>query len=197
MSPSHTLSTVSNMNDWQLRQAARVIHAGGLIAYPTEAVYGLGCDPLNVAAVQHLLALKGRPMDKGLILIAADIEQLRPFLLPLSTADEATVRATWPGPVTWLLPARPETPRWLRGSHDTLAVRITGHPLAAALCRQLGHPLVSTSANRSSHHPARSPLDVRRAFGSTVNLILTGPLGGRRRPTPIRELSSGRTIRPA
>ena len=197
MSPSHTLSTVSNMNDWQLRQAARVIHAGGLIAYPTEAVYGLGCDPLNAAAVQRLLALKGRPMDKGLILIAADIEQLRPFLLPLSTADEATVRATWPGPVTWLLPARPETPRWLRGSHDTLAVRITDHPLAAALCRQLGHPLVSTSANRSGQPPARTPLAVRRQFGRIVDLIISGPLGGHERPTLIRDLTTGRILRPA
>jgi len=184
------------MNNWQLRQAAHIVHAGGLIAYPTEAVYGLGCDPLNAAAVQRLLALKHRPMDKGLILIASDLDQLRPFLLPLSTDDEATVNATWPGPITWLLPARPETPRWLRGSHDTLAVRITDHPLAAALCRQLGHPLVSTSANRSGQTPARSPLGIRRAFGNDIDLTLTGPLGGRRCPTAIRDLASGRTVRP-
>jgi len=185
------------MNDWQLRQAARIVHHGGLIAYPTEAVYGLGCDPLDGAAVQRLLALKQRPMDKGLILIAADLDQLRPFLLPLSADDEATVLATWPGPVTWLIPARPETPRWLRGAHDTLAVRVTDHPLAAALCRRLGHPLVSTSANRSGQPPARSPLAVRRAFGKSIDLVLSAPLGTQRRPTAIRDLRSGRSIRSA
>jgi len=197
MSPSHTLSTTSNMNHWQLRQAARIIHAGGLIAYPTEAVYGLGCDPLNAAAVQRLLTLKQRPMGKGLILIASDLDQLRPFLLPLSTADEAILHATWPGPVTWLLPARPETPRWLRGMHDTLAVRVTAHPLAAALCRQLGHPLVSTSANRSGQTPARSPLAVRRQLGSALELIVSGHLGNQARPTSIHDLASGRILRPA
>ncbi len=185
------------MNHWQLRQAARVIHAGGLIAYPTEAVYGLGCDPLNTAAVQRLLCLKGRLVDKGLILIAAGLDQLRPFLLPLGSDDEATLHATWPGPVTWLLPVRPEIPRWLRGSHDTLAVRVTDHPLAATLCRQLGHPLVSTSANRSGQTPARSSLAVRRQLGPALELIISGPLGNQTRPTSIRDLASGRILRPA
>ncbi len=185
------------MNHWQIRQAARIVHRGGLIAYPTEAVYGLGCDPLNAAAVQRLLALKQRPMDKGLILIAADLDQLRPFLQPLSAEDEATVLATWPGPVTWLLPARAETPRWLRGRHDTLAVRVTDHPLAAALCRRLGHPLVSTSANRSGRQPARSPLDVLRQLNHGIDLILSAPLGKQARPTTIRDLASGRIVRPA
>ncbi len=183
--------------NWQLRQAAHVVHGGGLIAYPTEAVYGLGCNPLDATAVQRLLALKGRPMDKGLILIAADLDQLRPFLVPLSTDDEATVNATWPGPVTWLLPARPETPRWLRGVHDTLAVRVTDHPLAAALCQQLGQPLVSTSANRSGQSPARSPLAVQRTFGNAVDLTLSGPLGGQHRPTLIRDIRTGQILRPA
>lgn len=187
----------AKINNWQLRQTARVIHAGGLIAYPTEAVYGLGCDPLNASAVQHLLALKNRPMHKGLILIAADLGQLQPFILPLNSDDEAAVNATWPGPVTWLLPACPETPRWLRGHHDTLAVRVTGHPLAAALCRQLGHPLVSTSANRSGQTPARSSLAVRRQLGPALELIISGPLGNQTRPTSIRDLASGRILRPA
>ena len=185
------------MNHWQLRQAARIVRQGGLIAYPTEAVYGLGCDPLQAGAVQRLLALKDRPVDKGLILVAADLDQLRPFLLPLSADDEATVLATWPGPVTWLIPARAETPRWLRGRHDTLAVRVTDHPVTAALCRQLGHPLVSTSANRSGQPPARSPLAVRRSFGKAIDLILSAPLGNRQRPTIIRDLASGRIVRPA
>ena len=174
----------------------RVLRAGGVIAHPTEAVYGLGCDPDDEQAVRRILALKRRPAAKGLILIAADFEQLRPWLLPLGTADLERVRAAWPGPVTWLLPARPEVPRWLRGDHDTLAVRVTAHPLSAQLCRAFGKPLVSTSANRASRPPARTALAVRRQLGRRgVDLILNGRLGGSSRPSEIRDLASGRVIR--
>lgn len=183
------------MNRLRLRAAARVVQAGGLIVYPTEAVYGLGCDPRNEAAVQHLLALKRRPMHKGLILIAADFAQLAPFLQPLTPADHAQLAATWPGPYTWLIPARPDTPHWLRGRHETLAVRVTAHPLAAALCRACGHPLVSTSANFSGRPPARSALAVRRQLGTAMDYLLPGPTGGAAQPTEIRDLRSGRRVR--
>ncbi|HEY0719815.1 MAG TPA: Sua5/YciO/YrdC/YwlC family protein, partial [Gammaproteobacteria bacterium] len=148
------------MTPWQLREAVRVLHDGGLIAYPTEAVYGLGCDPLNADAVLRLLELKQRPWQKGLILIAAEQTQLEPYLLPLDSAMLARVAPTWPGPYTWLLPARDETPWWLRGEHDTLAVRVTAHPVAAALCRAFGGPIISTSANLAGKAPATSPLAV-------------------------------------
>lgn len=183
------------MNGLQLRVAARVVKAGGLIAYPTEAVYGLGCDPRNGPAVRRLLALKRRPERKGLILIAADFSQLEPFLQPLSPSDRLRLAATWPGPYTWLIPARPETPRWLRGRHDTLAVRVTAYPLAAALCQACGHPLVSTSANRSGHPPARNALAVRRRLGRDLDYIVPGPTGGAAQPTDIRDLRSGRRVR--
>ena len=183
------------MNPLRLRAAARIAQAGGLIAYPTEAVYGLGCDPRNEAAVRRLLALKRRPMHKGLILIAADFAQLAPFLQPLTAVDHARLAATWPGPYTWLIPARPDTPRWLRGRHETLAVRVTAHPLAAALCRACGHPLVSTSANFSGRPPARSALAVRRQLGTAMDYLLPGPTGGAAQPTEIRDLRSGRRVR--
>jgi len=183
------------MNRLRLRAAARVVKTGGLIAYPTEAVYGLGCDPRNEAAVRRLLALKRRPVHKGLILIAADFAQLAPFLQPLTPADRVYLAATWPGPYTWLLPARPDTPHWLRGRHETLAVRVTAHPLAAALCRACGHPLVSTSANFSGRPPTRSALAVRRQLGTTIDYLLPGPTGGAARPTEIRDLRSGRRVR--
>jgi L-threonylcarbamoyladenylate synthase len=185
------------MTSWHLTLAARAVRAGGVIAYPTEAVYGLGCDPLNPAAVERLLALKRRPVAKGLILIAADFSQLEPFLAPLDAAARKTLHATWPGPVTWLVPARAETPGWLRGAHDTLAVRVTDHPVAAALCRACGHALVSTSANLSGHPPARSALGVRLQFADRLDYVLNGPLGGLRRPTESRDLKSGQTRRPA
>ena len=179
----------------QLRIAARVVRAGGLIAYPTEAVYGLGCDPRNERAVKRLLALKRRSVHKGLILIAADFAQLEPFLQPLPPSDRARLAATWPGPQTWLVPAKSGVPRWLTGQHDTLAVRVTGHPLAAALCRSCGHPLVSTSANVSARPPARSALAVRRQFGWRLDYVLPGPTGSRAKPTAIQDLRTGQVVR--
>jgi L-threonylcarbamoyladenylate synthase len=185
------------MNRLRLRAAAGVVKSGGLIAYPTEAVYGLGCDPRNEAAVRRLLALKRRPMHKGLILIAASFAQLEPFLQPLSPPDQVQLAATWPGPYTWLIPTRTDTPRWLRGRHATLAVRVTAHPLAAALCQICGRPLVSTSANLSGHPPARTALAVRRQWGRGLDYVLPGPTGGAAQPTEIRDLRTGRRVRGA
>ena len=179
----------------QLRIAARVVRAGGLIAYPTEAVYGLGCDPCDESAVMRLLALKRRSVNKGLILIAADFAQLEPFLHPLSSSDRARLAATWPGPQTWLISAKPGVPRWLTGRHDTLAVRVTAHPAAAALCRSCGHPLVSTSANISARPPACSTLAVRRQFGQRLDYVLSGPTGGAAKPTAIQDLRTGYMVR--
>lgn len=183
------------MDAFHVRRVARSIHAGGVVAYPTEAVYGLGCDPRNALAVQRLLAIKQRPAHKGLILIAAEFAQLAPFLQPLTAADQALLNATWPGPHTWLIPALPSTPTWLRGRHDTLAVRITAHPLAAALCQACGHALVSTSANISNRQPARTVLAVRRQLGKQLDALLAGATGGAQNPTVIRDLRSQRQLR--
>jgi L-threonylcarbamoyladenylate synthase len=184
--------------DWlRVRAATEAVRAGGIVAYPTEAVFGLGCDPLDERAVRRLLALKHRPIHKGLILIAASFEQISCFLQPLTLADQARLATTWPGPCTWLIPARSTTPRWLRGRHDTLAVRVTAHPLAAALCRACGHPLVSTSANLSGRPPARSALAVRRQLGQRIDYLLVGPVGGALKPTEIRELRTERLVRGA
>lgn len=183
------------MSPFRLRMAARVLRRGGVVAYPTEGVYGLGCDPLDPLAVQRVLALKGRSSRKGLILIAADYAQVRPFLVPPGRQLGHRLRRDWPGPVTWVLPAAPGVPGWLTGGRDTLAVRVTAHPLSAALCRVFGRALVSTSANRSGASPARSALAVRRLFGDGVATILHGPLGGLSGPTPIRDGTTGGLLR--
>jgi len=185
------------MSPFHLRTASRILQAGGIVAYPTEAVYGLGCDPLDPHAVMRLLAIKQRPWQKGLILIASQRHQLEPYLEPLDTRITRKLDDTWPGPVTWLLPARPEVPRWLRGEHATLAVRVTDHPVAAALCEAFGGPIVSTSANLAGHEPARSPLRVQCELGGEVDYILHGPLGELAKPTEIRDAGSGRIIRAA
>ncbi|OOG28070.1 tRNA threonylcarbamoyladenosine biosynthesis protein RimN [Thioalkalivibrio denitrificans] len=177
-----------------VHKAAAVIRAGGIIAYPTEAVYGLGCDPQDGIAAARLLAIKGRDPGKGLILIAADATQLEPYLLPQDPGITARAHAAWPGPVTWLWPARETTPWWLTGDHDTLAVRVTDHPLAAELCRLAG-PIVSTSANLSGQDPGRSAVEVDAQLGPLLDGILEGDVGGRDRPSEIRDVRTGEIVR--
>ncbi len=181
---------------WRLREAARCLNGGGLVAYPTEAVYGLGCDPRNAEAVLRLLRLKQRPLDKGLILIGARFEHLAPYLGKLGPKLLARIRKTWPGPHTWLLPAAPDTPVWLRGAHTTIAARVTAHPVPAALSAAFGGALVSTSANLHGRSAVRSALQVRIQFGDEIDLIVRGDTGGARNPTVIRDAASGRVVRP-
>lgn len=177
-----------------LERASRVLGPGGVVAYPTEAVWGLGCEPMNRHAFARLLELKRRPLHKGVILIAADLRQLQRYLAPLPASALAAVQGTWPGPQTWLLPAAPGVPAYLTGGRDTLAVRVTAHPVAAALCRAYGGPIVSTSANVSSRPPARRMLAVRRYFGPQLDFLVPGETGGLSRPTPIRDLA-GKLLR--
>ncbi|UZK02408.1 L-threonylcarbamoyladenylate synthase [Venatoribacter cucullus] len=179
------------MSNDSLLQAAACIRAGGVLAYPTEAVWGLGCDPANEQAIARILELKDRPWHKGLVVVAESLEQLQPWLLPLADDDLAQVMATWPGPVSWVLPCRPDVPRLLRGEHESLAVRVTAHPLVRALCEQVG-PLVSTSANPAGQEPARSLQDVQHYFKDSLDYILPGELGGRAQPSEIRTLSGQR-----
>jgi len=180
-----------------IRRAGAVIRGGGVIAYPTEAVWGFGCDPLDVEAVARILAIKERSASMGLILIAANMAQLEPWIEPVSQEIQARMAATWPGPVTWVLPARAWVPGWVHGGRGSLAVRVTAHAQSAALCREAGFPIVSTSANRSGRPPARTGIQVRRWFGDELDLILDGATGGRERPSEIRDAISGLPIRVA
>jgi L-threonylcarbamoyladenylate synthase len=180
---------------WQLHSAARWIRAGGVIAYPTEAVFGLGCDPANRNAVRRLLALKNRCWRKGLILIASEKRQLEPWLEKIRESWSQQLDQSWPGPTTWLLPATRDCPDWLRGEHNTLAVRVTAHPVVRQLCDILDGAIVSTSANTSGQRPARSVLDIRLRFGTRLDFVLPGSLGGQRQPTQIRDLATGQFIR--
>ena len=180
---------------WPLRRAVEAVRSGGVIAYPTEAVYGLGCDPLEQAAVQRIFELKVRDPGKGLILIASDISQLMPFMAELPAGVLAKLKASWPGPVTWVVPAAGSLPEWLSGGRSTLAVRVTAHPIASALCRELDMALISTSANRSGRPPARTALAVRTLFGAGVDEILPGAVGGLNKPTEIREALTGKVLR--
>ena len=180
---------------WHIREAVRQLTSGGVIAYPTETVYGLGCDPFNGHAALHLIELKKRNIDQGLILVASHFEQLEPLLYPLTAAVRKRIARPGQTPVTWVLPCLPAIPPWLRGKHDSLAVRVSNHPVTAALCRHWGGPLVSSSANVHGKRPATSPLDVRRAFDGRLDYILHGTHGCTRRPSEIRNGLTGERLR--
>jgi L-threonylcarbamoyladenylate synthase len=176
------------------RRIAAHLKRGGLIAYPTESCYGLGCDPDNRSAVQRLLRLKQRPQHKGLILIAASYRQVARYLQPLTPAQQQQLKTAGAQAITYLMPALHSTPRWLRGSHDTLAVRLTAHPFARNLCRSTGSALVSTSANRSGQRPAKTYAQCQRLFGRKV-WVLPGHVGKRKNPSTISRWADGKIIR--
>lgn len=182
------------MSSWKIRRAVAALNQGKIIAYPTEAVYGLGCDPCHEHAVYSLLAVKDRPWQKGLILVAADLEQLSHFIEPIKSPFAKEIMASWPGSTTWLLPAKKEVPDYLRGEHDTIAVRVTAHPQTVALCQQFGGAIVSTSANKSGQRPAKTSREVRR-YLAEVETVLSGQCKGADKPTQIRDGTTGETIR--
>lgn len=175
--------------------AAAALKAGKVVAYPTEGVWGLGCDPDNPDALKALLALKRRDPAKGLIMIAAAVEQFRPWFEGLPSADVARMEASWPAPLTWLVPDNGRALALARGEHDRVAVRVTEHALAASLCTAFGGPIISTSANRASEPSALTLDDVQAAFGDEIELILDGHTGGRSSPSDIRDLESGEWLR--
>lgn len=186
-------------NSLQQEPIAQIVAAlknNNVIAYPTEAVFGVGCDPDSELAVSRLLALKQRPVDKGLILIAADFEQLKPYVneQALTTAQREAVFSRWPGPVTFVFPALPSTPRWLTGRFASLAVRVTDHPLVKTLCLEYGKPLVSTSANLTGLPPCRTAEEVLQQFGTDFP-VLRGETGGRQNPSEIRDALTGELFR--
>lgn len=176
-------------------QAVRKLQAGDVIAYPTEAVYGLGCDPFNEQAVRRILSLKSRPESAGFVLIACDLAQLKPWIDDVAPELIEKAMTCWPGPVTWLFPRAQHVPDYVAGSHKTIAVRITAHPASRDLCKGFGSAIISSSANTSSAPPARSHAEVVAYFGDQIAGTLKGPLGDGARPSEIRDLVSGSVLR--
>jgi len=183
--------------DNNLANTVAALRKGGVVAYPTEAVWGVGCDPRDEVAFARLFALKQRPPGLGVLLIAADFAQLEPYIDLEATPAAALGRAQadWPGPSTWIFPRASDVPAWIAGAHAGIAVRVTAHAPAAALCRAFGGALVSTSANRHGEAPALSADEVRAMFGEGIDAILNGPTGGLERPTPIRDAIAGTVVR--
>ena len=173
------------------------MHSAGVIAYPTEAVWGLGYDPFSEKAVNKILGLKERHVDKGLILVASRIDQLTFLLEGLPPEKLQTLKGSWPGPYTWIVPHHERIPRWISGQHDGVAVRVSKHPVVTALCDLYGGPIVSTSANPQGKPAAVHAWQVQRYFGkdSRLNLITQGVVGQRRQPSEIRDLLTMAVLR--
>ncbi|WP_125783213.1 Sua5/YciO/YrdC/YwlC family protein [Pseudoalteromonas rubra] len=179
------------------QNAVEALQQGGLICYPTEAIFGLGCDPDNEQAVYALLALKDRPVEKGLILIADNFAQCLPYVddSKIPQDKRAEIFSSWPGPVTWLLPVKASAPEWVTGGNPSIAIRVTDHPVVKELCQAFGKPIVSTSANFSGEEPAKTLAEAQAAFGDRVAFYQAGELGKQTSPSQIRDALSGKVIR--
>lgn len=180
-----------------LEQTVVALHQGQVVAYPTEGVFGLGCDPDRPVSIEHLLALKQRDKAKGLILIAGDFAQLAPYvdLTTLSDERQESIFASWPGPVTWVLPVSERTSSWVSGEFNTVAVRVSDHSSVIDLCSAFGKPIISTSANLSGQPSAMTAHEVELQFGDQLAAVLDAPTGGRHKPSQIIDGLTGHVIR--
>ncbi|NND81401.1 MAG: threonylcarbamoyl-AMP synthase [Gammaproteobacteria bacterium] len=179
----------------QIERAAKVIKKGGVVAYPTEYCFGLGCDPLNESAVRRILKIKARSEKQGVILIAANTAQVEQFADLNAAPQLANIKASWPGAVTWILPARSDVPAFIKGEHPSVAMRVTDHKVAAALCHAVGSAIVSTSANRHAMPELCSAQAVTEELGSEVDFVVQAAVGGATRASEIRDGVSGANLR--
>ena len=175
--------------------AVAILKQGGVIAYPTEHCFGLGCDPSKEQAVRRVLEIKQRRADQGLILIAADLDQIGQHADIEASPIKPQILKSWPGPITWLLPAHKTVPRWIRGKHSTVAMRVTDHPTANQLCALFGAAIVSTSANRHGQPALLTGNDVVTEMGDEVDFVLDEPVGGAAAPSQILDGVTGERLR--
>lgn len=178
----------------ELDNVAEIVQSGGVVAYPTESVYGLGCDPDNLESLRKILTIKNRPNDKGFIILVSHIDQARPYIQPLSDSDREQLNTPRQRATTWLIPKKTQVPELLSGQFETVAVRITNHPVALAICETLNGPLVSTSCNLSGQPELISAEQVLTQMPSTIDLVIDAECGGER-PSQIIDLASGRVLR--
>lgn len=178
-----------------LRKLTDIVHAGGVIAYPTEGVFGLGCDYRNQQAVQRILDIKKRDVAKGLILVAHSMDSVLPFLAPITVAQRDLLQQSWPGPNTWVIEHNGTLPDWVTGGRPSVAIRVSDHPIVKILCAALKQPLVSTSANRSGKPAFTNRTQVATCLGQEVDAIVTGQVQSAGKASTIRDLSTGLVLR--
>jgi len=182
------------MSPWALNRLARALSRGAVIAYPTDTIWGFGCDPFNATSVLRLLHIKQRPVEKGLILLSSSLLYCE-SLIELEPGQRDILLQPSEQPTTWLVNASEICPWWIRGNHPSVAIRLTSHPLVQSLCDRLHTPLVSTSANRAGRPAARGPLQLRREFSDDLDCIVSGFDSGGARASAIKSLASGTTVR--
>jgi len=185
------------MDNNTFNEACKLLRQGKVIACPTESVFGLSCDPSNQMAVNTLLQLKQRSVDKGLIIVASKLQQLQPYIAKLTKQQINKLQQTRTKPITWIVPAHPDTPNWLTGKHTGIAIRITNHPVLSQLCEAIDNALVSTSANRSGESPAKTTLEVEAQFSTEISLIIDSDTVLKNNPSEIRDLISDTILRSA
>jgi L-threonylcarbamoyladenylate synthase len=175
-------------------QAAKCIKQGGLIAYPTETVYGLGVDPFNQQALLRLFATKGRTAEKAIIVLIRGTIDLPTLTSDLPAIAESLINAFWPGPLTLIFKASAQLPKELLGGRDTLALRHSNAPIAQSLVDALGGPLTSTSANISGQPPAQSAQEVQNQLESHLDLIINGGPSPQSQPSTLLDISTNKPI---
>ncbi len=195
MPDTENSKNVANVAKLPIKQAVKVLKNGGLIAYPTEGVFGIGCDPLQLSALQRVIEIKQRDASKGLIIVSAEFSHLENFIEPLDLLTRERLLATWPGAVTWIVRAKPTLPELLTGGRETIAVRVSQHPVIVSLSQEFGGPIVSTSANYSGQPACTTATAVRQALGEKIDLLLDAPVGGQQGATPIFDAASGNRLR--
>ena len=173
-----------------LDEALVDLKQGKIIVYPSEGVWGLGCDPVNEEAVYRLLKLKNRPVSKGLILVGSKLEQMKPYIN--INKYKAKLITKWPGPHTWIVPSR-TTPFWIRGNYDSVAVRVSNHPIIREICNKFEGVMVSTSANMKGKTPVTTQQEVEELFEGLS--IVEGSLGTLNSSTPIQDIQTDKWIR--
>ncbi|RLI17107.1 threonylcarbamoyl-AMP synthase [Candidatus Bathyarchaeota archaeon] len=170
-----------------IRKAAVIIRLGGAVIYPTDTVYGLGCDPANVDATRRICEIKGRA-DKPLPLVCSDLETAR-RIVEFNPIAERLAEHFWPGPLTMVLPARVDYPIWVTHGARTLGVRVPDHQVARRLAKLSGGVIVSTSANKSGDPPPKTAQEAAEQIGEEVDLILDAGPAPLRQPSTVIDLS--------
>ena len=180
-----------------MTSAEEAFYQGGIIAYPTEAVFGLGCDPDNPQAIEKLLRIKKRSPEKGLILLAANYSQLLPYIDDSKIPQDKrfSVLSRWPDGITQLVPKNKMLSQLLTGKFSTIAVRLTSQPDVVALCNKVNKPIVSTSANLSGQQPAKTWQEVEATLSEKIDFIIKGNTLGYTQPSKIIDALTGETIR--
>lgn len=184
------------MSPWALNRFIHAVSCGAIFGYPTDTIWGFGCHPLIADSVFRILQIKNRSPDKGLILLSSRLEYCAPYL-DADPEQLKPIRLPCAQPTSWLVPASAFCPPWIRGNFPTVAIRITDHPLLQVLCDRLETPIVSTSANRAGRTTVRNSLQLRKQFAEELDFIVTGFATGSGRPSEIKSLGSGISVRSA